>query len=628
MLKGQNTITCTYEGSGVNGNGLYYGGTGRLTITHGDREASLRLIAKNSGIYLSNNGSLHVNNVDLTCSGVGYGITGATLSSANLHITASNVTAAGARGCINDFGSIALTHAAVVAPAGASVKGGAVVDKNGSEVITEVRIEPTFGVAVAGVPISKTNMGNVLGAGIKSGTVRFDAANHRLYLTGVEVDGQDKPAVEVSENMQNDLAIVVEGECSLISNSDAAIKWGASASGQIISESRDGELSIKAAQGTCVALTGVREFTISERKRMELEGKNGIVSARGTVAYNSSLRIVASEISLEDGKVQEQGISGFTGGITLEKCFLRESSELSIENGMIVSNSARDRAENCFHIVREILQYTVTHRVVGPGKLSVLKDGKGADTQGKSFDEGTGLQVVATPDGDAVVESITVNGSKEIKTGEWITLSENIEVVATFAVRKTPPQPPKVGPEDPSEPGKPGADLNKTMFAVKFSHTGKGTVEVSGVRKSGDKVAKDSKITITAKAEAGSELESLMVDGTVVTSPHTMTVTKDVRIVATFKENVDKKKDEEKPGVTTSVEPGSEIAYGVSPNPAMHTVRVEGLRKAETLLFYNAAGVLVLRARSEENGAVDVSMLSSGVYFVRVAGQVVRFVKQ
>jgi hypothetical protein len=65
-------------------------------------------------------------------------------------------------------------------------------------------------------------------------------------------------------------------------------------------------------------------------------------------------------------------------------------------------------------------------------------------------------------------------------------------------------------------------------------------------------------------------------------------------------------------------------SMSVYPNPATNSISVDGL--TEQALVYDAVGRLVLTV--SENGLVDVSHLTPGVYFVKTSTETVKFVKQ
>lgn len=65
-------------------------------------------------------------------------------------------------------------------------------------------------------------------------------------------------------------------------------------------------------------------------------------------------------------------------------------------------------------------------------------------------------------------------------------------------------------------------------------------------------------------------------------------------------------------------------SMSVYPNPATNSISVDGL--TEQALVYDAVGRLVLTV--SENGLVDVSHLTPGVYFVKTSNETVKFVKQ
>lgn len=67
----------------------------------------------------------------------------------------------------------------------------------------------------------------------------------------------------------------------------------------------------------------------------------------------------------------------------------------------------------------------------------------------------------------------------------------------------------------------------------------------------------------------------------------------------------------------------------IYPNPAQHNVYIEGLSTKETTLveLYDVQGKLILTKEITENGNLDLSTLSNGIYLIKIAELVQRVVK-
>lgn len=67
----------------------------------------------------------------------------------------------------------------------------------------------------------------------------------------------------------------------------------------------------------------------------------------------------------------------------------------------------------------------------------------------------------------------------------------------------------------------------------------------------------------------------------------------------------------------------------VVPNPAHHSIYIAGKHiQNQTVTIYDAVGKTVLRTPVNSNQSIDVSQLNQGIYFVELAGQRVKFVKE
>jgi hypothetical protein len=82
--------------------------------------------------------------------------------------------------------------------------------------------------------------------------------------------------------------------------------------------------------------------------------------------------------------------------------------------------------------------------------------------------------------------------------------------------------------------------------------------------------------------------------------------------------------------VATKIEnKGVENIVKVAPNPAQEFIYLLGKNyQNQTATIYDAVGKVVLRSIINSNQSIDVNSLSKGIYFVEVAGQRVKFVKE
>jgi len=69
----------------------------------------------------------------------------------------------------------------------------------------------------------------------------------------------------------------------------------------------------------------------------------------------------------------------------------------------------------------------------------------------------------------------------------------------------------------------------------------------------------------------------------------------------------------------------------ISPNPASNTLQIQGIPQGSNVLYiYRSDGLLVFKQQVDhaESISVDLSMLSPGLYVVRIAGLTSKFIKQ
>jgi uncharacterized repeat protein (TIGR01451 family) len=79
----------------------------------------------------------------------------------------------------------------------------------------------------------------------------------------------------------------------------------------------------------------------------------------------------------------------------------------------------------------------------------------------------------------------------------------------------------------------------------------------------------------------------------------------------------------------TSIKEDDASLIKVVPNPAQQIIYILGKNNQnQTATIYDAVGKVVLRSAINNNQSIDISGLSKGIYFVDVAGQRVKFVKE
>ncbi|TCK64785.1 putative secreted protein (Por secretion system target) [Winogradskyella wandonensis] len=71
------------------------------------------------------------------------------------------------------------------------------------------------------------------------------------------------------------------------------------------------------------------------------------------------------------------------------------------------------------------------------------------------------------------------------------------------------------------------------------------------------------------------------------------------------------------------------LEYSIYPNPATNLVYINGLKQTETVEVYNINGQKLFEKSINQNeNSIDVTQLSSGIYFIKLKDQSLKFIKQ
>ena len=220
----------------------------------------------------------------------------------------------------------------------------------------------------------------------------------------------------------------------------------------------------------------------------------------------------------------------------------------------------------------------------GTIEVSVFGTGETVEN-GAKVPYGTTVDIVATPAAGYELESITINGEPYESTGFGYLVVSDLNIEATFV------------------------EAPVTMYTVSWTadncdikvKTAEGTTVDNG-----GEVAEGTKLTITATAADGYELESLTVNDEAFENGATWTVAGDVTIVATVRGT----------GIDEAV------AEGIYYDAASQTLHVG---EAQALSVYDVTGRKVVETAVD--GTFDASALRGGIYIAVVDGKVVKFRK-
>ena len=220
------------------------------------------------------------------------------------------------------------------------------------------------------------------------------------------------------------------------------------------------------------------------------------------------------------------------------------------------------------------------------GTIEVSVYGTGETVEnGATVPYGTSVDIVATPDAGYELEGITINDEPYESTGFGYLVVGDLKIEATFV------------------------EVPVTMYTVSWKadncditvKTAEGTTVDNG-----GEVAEGTKLTITATAADGYELESLTVNDEAFENGATWTVAGDVTIVATVRGT----------GIDEAV------ADGIYYDAASQTLYVG---EAQALSVYDVTGRKVVETAVD--GTFDASALRGGIYIAVADGKIVKFRK-
>ena len=78
----------------------------------------------------------------------------------------------------------------------------------------------------------------------------------------------------------------------------------------------------------------------------------------------------------------------------------------------------------------------------------------------------------------------------------------------------------------------------------------------------------------------------------------------------------------------TSVDENGFESFCLYPNPANDKIHIEGLEGEHEVQIYNAFGILVMKTDIDSNDEINIEKLTSGLYFIRISGHALRFIKE
>ena len=339
----------------------------------------------------------------------------------------------------------------------------------------------------------------------------------------------------------------------------------------------------------------------------------------------------------------------------------------------IAGNSFKVRVDTKVEVFfGEVNKSTITYNRSEGGTFRIL-NGTQEVASGSVVDDGTVLTVEATPDQSSMYErldSIKVNGERIVGLSFTVTHSSHIEVFfgkKKFAITYSQPVGGTISlydykrynkevhsgdsleydswlmfkltpaPEykydsltvngmkvDIAIDGTRGlivryhmnikAFFSKPHYAVTYNNPYGGSIHVikgTDIVMSGEKVEKDTELTVRATPNSGFALKSLTLNGQDIDNGHTFRIDKAVDIRVVF-------------SPATALDEATTEPLALYPNPVADVLYLSAT--ASTILIYDMYGTEV--AHAADTDRVEVSHLPAGVYTVRADGMVAKMVKR
>ena len=209
---------------------------------------------------------------------------------------------------------------------------------------------------------------------------------------------------------------------------------------------------------------------------------------------------------------------------------------------------------------------------------------------GDSLEYDSWLMFKLTPTPEYKYDSLTVNGRKvniRIDGTEGLIVRYHMNIKAFFS---------------------------KPHYAVTYNNPYGGSIHVikgTDIVMSGEKVEKDTELTVRATPNAGFALKSLTLNGQDIDNGHTFRIDKAVDIRVVF-------------APATALDEAATEPLTLYPNPVAEVLYLSA--KARTIRIYDMYGTEV--AHAADTDRVEVSHLPAGVYTVKADGTVAKMVKR
>ena len=293
------------------------------TTIKGDGQLMAKTSATHSGVFILENVTLTLENLTVDADGR-KGILGAGDKNGKLVVRNATLHAKGSDGAIV-LGALEFEETRITTPGAWWVSDKHAVMKDGARA-TEVTIEPSYGLYIAGEPISAKNcrqLGKIQGVFVPTeGEFAYDKESKTLTMKNVTItlnDDTHKGTVAIHNEGVPGLTIVCEGNNKIATKDADGVQFHANAS-----ITGEGTLSVRT-EGNYSAIYVPQTALTIENATLDLEGKNGIFGDKSLTLTIKNARVDAKShdlaignfdaFTLEGGKIAVPAGGAFDSGL-------------------------------------------------------------------------------------------------------------------------------------------------------------------------------------------------------------------------------------------------------------------------------------------------------------------------
>ncbi len=293
------------------------------TTIKGDGQLTAKTSATHSGVFILEKVTLTLENLTVDVDGR-KGILGAGDKNGKLVVRNATLHAKGSDGAIV-LGSLKFEDSRITTPGAWWVSDKNAVMKDGIRA-TEVTIEPSYGLYIAGEPISAKNcrqLGKIQGVSVPAeGEFAYDKESKTLTMKNVTItlnDDTHKGTVAIHNEGVPGLTIVCEGNNKIATKDADGVQFHANAS-----ITGEGTLSVRT-EGNYSAIYVPQTALTIENATLDLEGKNGIFGDKSLTLTIKNARVDAKShdlaignfdaFTLEGGKIAVPAGGAFDSGL-------------------------------------------------------------------------------------------------------------------------------------------------------------------------------------------------------------------------------------------------------------------------------------------------------------------------